>query len=177
MDDGERAARRPSASPTIFKNVRRVHRAREVLKRLRTYEWDKEVLPGITAVGTPGHTPGHTSHIVSSGPATVYVQADVTHAPFLFARHPGWHAFYDHEPVQAEATRRKVYDMLAAEKHDGAGLPLSVPVGRPCREDRERLPGNPDPVESGPVGVRATNRHSGPRRQAGTRNPVVLLLL
>jgi hypothetical protein len=47
---------------------------------------------------------------------TVYVQADVTHAPFLFARHPGWHAFYDHEPVLAEATRRKVYDMLAAEK-------------------------------------------------------------
>ena len=40
----------------------------------------------------------------------------VTHAPFLFARHPGWHAFYDHEPVQAEATRRKVYDMLSAEK-------------------------------------------------------------
>ena len=37
-------------------------------------------------------------------------------APFLFARGPGWHAFYDHEPVQAEATRRKVYDMLAADR-------------------------------------------------------------
>ena len=33
---------------------------------------------------------GHTSHIVTSGPASVYVQADVTHAPFLFARHPGF---------------------------------------------------------------------------------------
>jgi glyoxylase-like metal-dependent hydrolase (beta-lactamase superfamily II) len=115
MDDGERSR---SSTPRIadnFKNVRRVMNP-EVLKRLRTYEWDKEVLPGITAVGTPGHTPGHTSHIVSSGGKTVYVQADVTHAPFLFARHPGWHAFYDHEPVLAEATRRKVYDMLAAEK-------------------------------------------------------------
>src|SRR5580698_9005072 len=115
MDDGEMSR---SSTPRIadnFKNVRRVLNP-EVMKRLRTYEWDKEVLPGITAVSTPGHTPGHTSHIVSSGPATVYVQADVTHAPFLFARQPGWHAFYDHEPVQAEATRRKVYDMLAAEK-------------------------------------------------------------
>ncbi len=108
-----------SATPRIadnFKNVRRVIGNAEVGKRLRTYEWDKEVIPGVLAVGTPGHTPGHTSHIVTSGASKVYVQADVTHAPFLFARHPEWHAFYDHEPVQAEATRRKVYDMLSADK-------------------------------------------------------------
>jgi glyoxylase-like metal-dependent hydrolase (beta-lactamase superfamily II) len=110
-----------SRSPTAriadnFKNVHRVMSNAEVMKRLRTYEWDKEVIPGVLAVGTPGHTPGHTSHILTSGASKVYVQADVTHAPFLFARHPGWHAFYDHEPVQAEATRRKVYDMLSAEK-------------------------------------------------------------
>ena len=108
-----------SSTPRIadnFKNVKRVMTNPEVAKRLRTYEWDKEVIPGVLAVGTPGHTPGHTSHIVTSGSSKVYVQADVTHAPFLFARHPGWHAFYDHEPVQAEATRRKVYDMLSAEK-------------------------------------------------------------
>ena len=110
-----------SRSPTpriadIFKGVRRVIGNAEVMKRLRTYEWDKEVIPGVLAVGTPGHTPGHTSHIVTSGASKIYVQADVTHAPFLFARHPGWHAFYDHDPVAAEATRRKVYDMLSAEK-------------------------------------------------------------
>ena len=72
--------------------------------------------PGLLAAGTPGHTPGHTSHVVSSGSAKVYVQADVTHAPFLFARHPGWHAYYDQDPVLGENTRRKVYDMLVAEK-------------------------------------------------------------
>ena len=115
MDDGERGRSSTQRIADNFTNVRRVMNP-EVLKRLRTYEWDKEVLPGVLAVGTPGHTPGHTSHILSSGSAKVYAQADVTHAPFLFARHPGWHAFYDHEPVQAEATRRKVYDMLAAEK-------------------------------------------------------------
>jgi glyoxylase-like metal-dependent hydrolase (beta-lactamase superfamily II) len=115
MDDGEMARAPTQRIADLHKNVRRVMTA-DVRKRLRTYEWDKEVLPGMLAVGTPGHTPGHTSHIIASGAARVYVQADVTHAPFLFARHPEWHAFYDHEPVQAEATRRKVYDMLAAEK-------------------------------------------------------------
>jgi hypothetical protein len=36
--------------------------------------------------------------------------------PFLFARNPGWHAFYDQDGPKAEATRRRVYDMLSAEK-------------------------------------------------------------
>jgi glyoxylase-like metal-dependent hydrolase (beta-lactamase superfamily II) len=115
-DAGEESRAPTPRIADIFKGVRRVIGNAEVMKRLRTYEWDKEVIPGVLAVGTPGHTPGHTSHIVTSGASKVYVQADVTHAPFLFARHPGWHAFYDHEPVQAEATRRKVYDMLSAEK-------------------------------------------------------------
>ncbi len=115
-DAGEETRATTPRIADLFKNTRRVIGHAEVQKRLRTYEWDKEVIPGVLAVATPGHTPGHTSHIVTSGASTVYVQADVTHAPFLFARHPGWHAFYDHDPVVAEATRRRVYDMLAAEK-------------------------------------------------------------
>jgi glyoxylase-like metal-dependent hydrolase (beta-lactamase superfamily II) len=115
MDDGEMSRASKPRVVAGFKNVRRLMTG-EVLKRVRTYEWNKEVIPGVTAVGTPGHTPGHTSHVVASGTNTVYVQADVTHAPFLFARHPDWHFMLDVEPVEAEATRRKVYDMLVAEK-------------------------------------------------------------
>jgi glyoxylase-like metal-dependent hydrolase (beta-lactamase superfamily II) len=115
MDDGNMSRATKGRIEDVFKNVRRVISG-EVLKRLRTYEWDKDVIPGVLAVGTPGHTPGHTSHVVSSGSSKVYVQADVTHAPFLFARNPGWHAYYDQDPVIAEATRRRVYDMLVTEK-------------------------------------------------------------
>ena len=129
-DDGEMSRSATQRIADNFKNVHRVMNA-EVLKRLRTYEWDKEVLPGVLAVGTPGHTPGHTSYVVNSSAAKVYVQSDVTHAPFLFARHPGWHAFYDHEPVLAEATRRKVYDMLAAEKMMVQGFHYPFPSVAP----------------------------------------------
>jgi len=115
MDDGELSRASTPRIQGVFKNVRRVMRG-EVLKRLRTYKWDQEVIPGVTAVGTPGQSPGHTSHIVTSGTSKVYVQGDVTHAPFLFVRNPGWHPFYDNDPMQAESTRRKVYDMLAAER-------------------------------------------------------------
>jgi glyoxylase-like metal-dependent hydrolase (beta-lactamase superfamily II) len=115
MDDGEMSRAPKGRIEELFRNNRRIF-AGEVMKRLRTYDAGKEVVPGITAVATHGHSMGHNSHVLASGSNQVYVQADVTHVPFLFARNPGWHAFYDQDPVMAEATRRKVYDMLVAEK-------------------------------------------------------------
>lgn len=126
MDDGEMSRAPKGRMEGLFKNNRRVFSG-EVLKHLRTYEWDTEVVPGITAVGTPGHTPGHTSHVVASGSSKVFVQADVTHVPYLFARHPGWHAFYDQDGAMAETTRRKVYDMLAAERMAVQGFHYPFP--------------------------------------------------
>jgi glyoxylase-like metal-dependent hydrolase (beta-lactamase superfamily II) len=126
MDDGEMSRAPKGRMEGLFKNNRRVFSG-EVLKHLRTYEWDKEVVPGITAVGTPGHSWGHTSHVVASGSSKVFVQADVTHVPYLFARHPGWHAFYDQDGPKAEATRRKVYDMLAAERMAVQGFHYPFP--------------------------------------------------
>jgi glyoxylase-like metal-dependent hydrolase (beta-lactamase superfamily II) len=115
MDDGEMSRAPKGRVEGVFKNNRRVFNA-EVMKRLRTYEWGKEVIPGITAVDTSGHTIGHTAHVLSSGNGKVFVQADVTHVPYLFARNPGWRPYYDQDPVAAEATRRKIYDMLVAER-------------------------------------------------------------
>jgi glyoxylase-like metal-dependent hydrolase (beta-lactamase superfamily II) len=114
MDDGEMTRASPGRMQDLFKNNRRVFDS--LGRNVTPYEWDKEVVPGITAVGTPGHSPGHTSFIVASGSSTVYVQSDVTNVPFLFARNPGWHASFDQDPKMAEATRRKVYDMLSSER-------------------------------------------------------------
>ena len=126
MDDGEMSRATNERVQTNFKNIRRVFNA-EVMNRVKTYDWGKEVLPGITAQGTPGHTPGHTSYVLSSGSDAVYLQSDVTHVPFLFVRHPGWHAFYDQDGDMAEATRRKVYDMLVADKMRVQGFHYPFP--------------------------------------------------
>jgi glyoxylase-like metal-dependent hydrolase (beta-lactamase superfamily II) len=115
MDDGEMSRAPKGRMEGLFKNNRRVF-AGEVLKRLSTYQWDKEIVPGITSVGTPGHSWGHTSHVVASGASKVFVQADVTHVPYLYAPHPDWHAAIDQDGAKAEATRRKIYDMLSAER-------------------------------------------------------------
>src|SRR5438552_3171397 len=115
MDDGEMSRASPGRMEGLFKNNRRVFSG-EVLKRLNRYEWDKEVAPGITSVSTPGHTVGHTSYVIASGSARLFLFSDVTNRPELFARNPSWHAFFDQIPDMAEATRRKVLDMLVADK-------------------------------------------------------------
>ena len=115
MDDGEMSRASPGRMQGLFKNSRRVMSG-EILKRTSIYEWGNEIVPGITAVATPGHSAGHTSFVIASGSARLFVSSDVTNRPELFVRHPGWHAYFDQVPDQAEETRRKVLDMLVADK-------------------------------------------------------------
>ena len=70
---------------------------------------------------------GHMSHIVSSGNRKVYIQADVTNLP-IFVRNPGWHLMFDQDAKMAEETRRKVYDMLVAEKMMVQGFHYPFPA-------------------------------------------------
>src|SRR5262249_32143353 len=65
MDDGEMSRAPKGRMEDLFTNNRRVF-AGEVMKRLRTYDEGKEVVSGITAVGTHGHSAGHNSHVVAS---------------------------------------------------------------------------------------------------------------
>jgi glyoxylase-like metal-dependent hydrolase (beta-lactamase superfamily II) len=72
---------------------------------------------GITAIASPGHTPGHTSHVVAFGNSKILVQADITAgAAPLFARNPDWQFVFDTDRPQAVETRKKLYEMAAAEK-------------------------------------------------------------
>ena len=126
MDDGEMSRAPKGRMEGLFKNNRRVFSG-EVLKRLQTYEGGREVVPGITAVSTHGHSAGHTSHVIASGSAKVFVQADVTHVPFLFVRNPSWQVMYDQDAQMAAETRKKVYDMIIAEKMPIQGFHYPFP--------------------------------------------------
>jgi glyoxylase-like metal-dependent hydrolase (beta-lactamase superfamily II) len=115
MDDGEMSRAPAGRMRGLFKNNRNIFDA--ALKRKVTpYEWGRDVASGLLAVETVGHTPGHTSYVLSSGSDKVFIQSDVTNNPNPFVTHPGWHGFTDQDPDVAEKTRRRVYDMVVAEK-------------------------------------------------------------
>jgi glyoxylase-like metal-dependent hydrolase (beta-lactamase superfamily II) len=126
MDDGEMSRAPAGRMQNLFKNNRNVFEV-GLKKKVTPYEWGKEVVPGLLAVDTIGHTPGHTSYVLSSGSGKVYIQSDVTNNPNPFASHPGWHAFFDQDADMAEKTRRRVYDMVVAEKLQVQGFHYPFP--------------------------------------------------
>ncbi len=96
-------------------------------KNVKQIEPDKEVAPGITSVSSYGHTPGHTSFRVASGKKQLIVLGDVTNIPALFAKNPGWHAAFDTDAAMAEASRRKMFDRVVAEKITVTGYHFGMP--------------------------------------------------
>ena len=64
MDDAKMNAA-PENARGGFQNVRKIFGP--IADKITKYEWGKELVPGITSMGTPGHTPGHTSFVVASG--------------------------------------------------------------------------------------------------------------
>jgi glyoxylase-like metal-dependent hydrolase (beta-lactamase superfamily II) len=114
MDDGEMSRASKGRMEDLFKNNRKVFDA--LGRKVTQYPWNKELAPGLMPIPTLGHCIGHTSFILSSGNSKLFIQSDVTNNPDLFARHPEWSANFDQDGPMAVATRKRVYDMLVAEK-------------------------------------------------------------
>lgn len=126
MDDGA-MSRADGRVKENFANCRRVF-ATGLNREVRQYAWDDEVAPGLRAVAAPGHTPGHTAFTLTSDGQSLFIQSDITNNPALFATHPGWHLMFDLDAAEAEATRRKVYDMLATERMRVQGFHYPFPA-------------------------------------------------
>jgi glyoxylase-like metal-dependent hydrolase (beta-lactamase superfamily II) len=113
MDDA-RMNQAPEGMKGAFQGARRVFGP--IANNVKRYEMDKEVVPGLTAVAAPGHTPGHTVYMLSSGNGKLMIMSDTTNHPALFVRNPDWAAVFDMDPDQARATRRRLLDMAASER-------------------------------------------------------------
>ena len=125
MDDGEREPATPGRMQSLFEMNRSIFDP--LRERVRTHAWDEEVAPGVTAVGTPGHSIGHTSYLVASEGESVFLIQDVSNHPALSLEHPGWHLAFDQDPVAAESTRRRTLERLAREKLPVQGFHFAFP--------------------------------------------------
>jgi glyoxylase-like metal-dependent hydrolase (beta-lactamase superfamily II) len=116
-DDSERVRNNSAAQRRVtapYKNrIRRVK--------------DGEVLPGVTAMLRPGHTPGHTNWLIQSGGERLLIWGDIVHIAAVQVPRLDAALIFDSDPDMARATRRQVFGWVADEQVTVAGAHLAFP--------------------------------------------------
>jgi len=107
--------------------VKRIQATFPTWKNVKQYNDGADLVPGVKAIATPGHTIGHMSFLVASGGQQLFIQSDVSGIHQLFVRNPGYFSGFDADGPQAEATRRAFYDRVIAEKAMVAGYHFGFP--------------------------------------------------
>ena len=82
-----------------------------------------EVLPGIAAVASFGHTPGHMSFQVGANDGVFIIGDAIGNGHISFAN-PAWEVGSDQDPAHAAATRTALMDHLAADQMRVVGFHL-----------------------------------------------------
>ncbi|MDY0956277.1 MBL fold metallo-hydrolase [Stenotrophomonas rhizophila] len=83
-----------------------------------------DVLPGISMVPLPGHTPGHTGYRVESEGRSVLVWGDIVHFPHIQIARPDVSIAFDQDPQRAAAARSALLDMVSRDGLMVAGMHL-----------------------------------------------------
>ena len=103
----------PSASPANTKAQRAVTAPyRDRIRRIK----DGEVLPGITAMLRPGHTPGHTNWLIQSGGERILIWGDIVHLAAVQLARPEARLVYDVDSGSSRAATRPARARLGRER-------------------------------------------------------------
>lgn len=95
--------------------------------RIKTFAPDAEILPGVTAVGAPGHTTGNTVFRIERGGDQLLLISDLVHFTHYQFAAPNLTVIFDENPELAIAARKKVFDQASEEKIPIAGPHIDFP--------------------------------------------------
>jgi glyoxylase-like metal-dependent hydrolase (beta-lactamase superfamily II) len=101
-------------------HVRDGFRAPAHASRIRLIDQDTTIAPGVTALLTPGHTPGHICVVISAGHERALLLGDAITCPIQLDE-PTWHSMGDVDPAMANRTRERLWRELHDEHTIGAG--------------------------------------------------------
>jgi glyoxylase-like metal-dependent hydrolase (beta-lactamase superfamily II) len=91
-----------------------------LVSQLETFDGQTTLAPGIDTLPTPGHTPGHTALVVSSGTERAMLLGDAAHCP-IELEESEWDGLGDVDPVLAKRTRNAMMRELS-----DSGTPASA---------------------------------------------------
>jgi glyoxylase-like metal-dependent hydrolase (beta-lactamase superfamily II) len=91
------------------------------------YNDGDEIVSGIQAIATPGHTPGHSSFLIESGGNQLIHFVDSVISAYVSFPHPDWHFGFDADPEQAVETRRTILERANSEQMQVMGYHFPFP--------------------------------------------------
>lgn len=106
-----------------------------VRQGIEFYEAGSELLPGLTTIAAPGHTPGMATFLVHSGSDQLLLTADLAYHPVVNIDNP-WRPGPDRDRDAAATARRRIFDQAAADRTLVLGFHYPFPgLGRILRTD------------------------------------------
>lgn len=91
---------------------------------IELFDDGQEILPGVAAVSSPGHTPGHMSFEVRQGTNAALVLGDAIGNHHVAFRKPDWESVSDQDQQRAVQTRKMLFDRIINDNLKIAGFHL-----------------------------------------------------
>lgn len=95
--------------------------------KFKAIEGDGELVPGISALAAPGHTPGHTVYLVQSRGRKLLLIGDLIHVASVQMNDPAVTIGFDSDTKAAFAARQKFFDAAARDGQLVGGAHLQFP--------------------------------------------------
>lgn len=111
-----RACHEPDVQPQRFPNAPTCVWPLEELGLIEFMRDEHPLTRDLTAVPTPGHTPGHVSLLITSQGERALVLGDAAHSPVQLIDEPDWVSRADMDPELTRQTRKALADRLERER-------------------------------------------------------------
>ena len=135
----------PEAMKDFFKGAMASMKPYLDAGKVKPFEGDAELVPGIRSFATRGHTPGHSAFVVQSGAAKLVVWGDLMHVAAVQFPDPSVTIEFDVDSKAAAPQRKKAYADAAKDGYFVAIAHVSFPgIGqlRPDGKGYRWLPAN-----------------------------------
>jgi glyoxylase-like metal-dependent hydrolase (beta-lactamase superfamily II) len=95
--------------------------------KFQPFDGDTELVPGVRALPTHGHTPGHTSYMVESKGEKLLLLGDLVHVAAVQFPDPSVTVMFEWSPKAAAATRKKLFTDAAKKGYWIGAAHISFP--------------------------------------------------
>lgn len=135
--DKATAAKAPAKIQMYFKVAQDSLAPYIALKKLKTFKPQETLIPGLTVINSPGHTPGHISYLFSSKGQNLLVWGDIIHSHAVQLARPEVAIEFDTDSRQAVTTRYEILKQVATNKYWVGGAHMPFPGLGHIRKEKE----------------------------------------